>query len=107
MRNEVRRAEKWLVKRLDEALLSVTRNDQTRIIELQGSKRALPEHAKRMRANEHEKLLVHESELNHPQAMRRPREVAKASGIPKSLIETSGAVFERALRARRCSQERR
>jgi len=35
--------------------------------------------------------------------MRRPREVAKASGIPNSLIETSGAVFGRALRARRCS----
>ncbi len=45
--------------------------------------------------------------LGHAQAMRGPRTVAKASSIPKSLIETSRAVFRRALRARRLSQERR
>jgi len=42
----------------EDILLSLTRNDQTR--------------------------------LSYPQALRRPREVAKASGIPKSLIEASG-----------------
>ena len=41
------------------------------------------------------------------QATRRPRDVAKASGIPKSMIETSGVAFEQALRARRSFQERR
>lgn len=44
---------------------------------------------------------------HHAQALRRPRDVAKASGIPKSLIETSGAVFKRTLRAKRSAQERR
>src|SRR5579864_3850822 len=34
-----------------------------RITELQGSKRARPERAKRVRANKHESLLVHESEF--------------------------------------------
>jgi hypothetical protein len=34
------------------------------ITELQGSKRSLPERAKRVRANEHESLLVHESEVD-------------------------------------------
>jgi len=63
MRNEPRRRKRWPAKRFEEALFSLTSTDQTRIIELQGSKRAIPERAKRVRANEHEILLVCESEF--------------------------------------------
>ncbi len=76
----------------EDVLLLLIRNDQARLTERQRDQRGRPEES---------------AKSSHAQAIRRPRVVAKASGIPKSLIETSGAVFGRALHARRCSQERR
>ena len=78
--------------RFEDALLSLARNGQVRLTKSQKSQRGIPEELARS---------------SHPQAIWRPREVAKASGIPKSLIATFGAVFGRALRVRRAAQERR
>jgi hypothetical protein len=81
--------------RFEDVLLSLTSNGQARLSE--------PQRSLRTKA-----FCFTEAEGRaNLQAMRRPREVAKASGIPKSLIETSGAAGLRALRARRSAQERR
>ncbi len=76
----------------EDVLLLLIRNGQARLTELQRNQRG---------------RLEETAKPSHAQAIRRPRAVAKASGIPKRLIETSGAVFGRALRARRSAQERR
>jgi hypothetical protein len=94
---------RWPAMRLENALLSLIRDSQARLIEPQRIQRAKKgRKKKRMKAG-----LKKPRWSRHAQAMRRPSAVAKASGIPKSLIETSGAADLRALRARRCSQERR
>jgi hypothetical protein len=79
--------ERWPVMWFEDPLPSWTSNDQARFTGSQRSQRV--------------------RESSQSQAMRRPRAVAKVSGIQKSLIETSGAVFERALRAKHSAQERR
>ena len=96
--------------RFEEALLSLMRNSQVRLTEQERSKRGRPEKDERKtseRKSNEDFLFRLSPKSSHTQAMWRPRAVAKASGIPKSLIETSGAAFGRALRARRSAQERR
>jgi hypothetical protein len=45
------------------SLIPLTSNNRRRITEPQGGKRAVPERTKQVRANGHESLLVHESEV--------------------------------------------
>ena len=95
--------------RFEEALLSLTRNGQARLTEQQ-KKPERDTRAREGKTGERKRergLSGSLSLVSHTQAIWRPREVAKASDIPKSMIETFGAAFGRALRARRSAQERR
>ena len=112
LRNEMRRAGRWASMRLEDTLLSFSRMGQVNLIEQQRRKRGIQSQGAGLTGKTSERRRKRTSPvppdpISQTQAMWRPREVAKASGIPKSIIETTGAAFERALRARRSFQERR
>jgi hypothetical protein len=67
----------------------MTSNDQTRITELQGNKKGIPERAKWVRANEHESLLVHESEVEPSSGDAKTEGSSKGFWYPEELDRDS------------------